>query len=100
MFDELRYQFQLWRLQREKRSLRAASDKENKALEARWKRDDPGPEKRLEEVRNLAEVEMHEVLAVDEQIARLQTRYLLEQAERYLLPRPPFRADGEGAAWE
>ena len=99
MFEGARYQFRLRRLQKKKRSLRAFYAAKNKALEARWRGADPGPEKRLEELRDLTDLEIHEVLIIDEQISRLQTTYLLEQAERYLLPRPPFKTDTEDAAW-
>jgi len=100
MIDGTRYQFRLWRLQKKKRSLRALYAAHTEALEVRWRADDPGPEKRLKELQDLTDLEIHEVMLVDEQISRLQTTYLLEQAERYLLPRPPFKTDTEDAAWE
>src|SRR5262249_47561304 len=56
--------------------------------------------KRLKELQDLTDLEIREVMLVDEQISRLQTTYLLEQAERYLLPQPPFKTDTEDAAWE
>ena len=82
MIDGTRYQFRLWRLQKKKRSLRALYAAHTEALEVRWRADDPGPEKRLKELQDLTDLEIHEVMLVDEQISRLQTTYLLEQAER------------------
>ena len=64
------------------RRLRAFYAEQTKALEVRWRADDPGPEKRLKELQDLTDLEIHEVMLVDEQISRLQTTYLLEQAER------------------
>jgi hypothetical protein len=100
VFEEARYQFRLRRLQREKRRLRAFYAAENKALEARWRDAGTAPEKRLQEAQDLTYLELHEVMIVDEKISRLETTYLLEQAERYLLPRPPFKTDTEDASWE
>ena len=99
MFEGARYQVRLWRLQKEKRRLRASYATENNALEGRWREAGTAPEKRLQELQELTDLEIHQIMAVDEKISRLQTTYLLEQAERYLLPRP-FNIDTEDASWE
>lgn len=42
---------------------------------------------------------MHDVLEIDDRISRLQTTFLIDEAQRYLLPTPKFSDDHRGA-WE
>lgn len=91
MFSRLRYEFALRRLQREKR--RTEQFYTAKVAETQNKKTN------LIETQKLDEEQIHETQVIHDQIARLQTGFLREQAERYLLPVPKFD-DGDGGAWE
>jgi hypothetical protein len=91
MFSRLRYEFALRRLQRGKR--RTERLYATKEAEIKDKKNN------LIELQKLGEEQIHETQVIHDQIARLQTVFLREEAERYLLPIPKFD-DGDGGSWE
>jgi hypothetical protein len=91
MFEDFRSEFALRRLQRERRRLIAWYEAEDSKLLKQ-----PG---NLEKIQRLYTEQMHETATIDDQVARLQTNYLRDQAQHYLVPMPEFNTDTNGA-WE
>lgn len=91
MFARLRYEFALRRLQTEKR--RTERFYATKEAEISDKKNN------LIEMQRLNEEQIYETQVVHDKIARLQTVFLRNEAERYLLPVPEFN-DGDDGAWE
>jgi hypothetical protein len=57
-----------------------------------------GP-KTVEELEKLTHEEIFEVQVIEDKISRLQTTFLRDEAQRYLLPVPEFNTTDDGA-WE
>lgn len=91
MLAKLRHDFVLWHLQREKRKTRAWHAERQKNPQTK--------PKDVQELQQLTEREMFEVQSIEDQISRLQTTFLIDEAQRYLLPTPPFDTEPEGS-WE
>lgn len=90
MLDGARHYLQLQRLQKIKRRTHAAYAKDlKKARDQKKDRDE------LEHIRFN---EQSEIDFVNDEIATLHTRYLLDLADKYLLPKPDFD-DGEKGVW-
>ena len=90
MWDEISHHYKLRELQKEQK--RANDSDSNRIEEARK----AGPDHYdLDELRHDARTND---LYLDDQIRALQSCYLMKQAERYLLPTPPF--DKESGNWE
>jgi len=87
----LRYEYALRRLQKEKRATDAHYEKEQAVLEAK--------KAGLIEMQRADEHQIYEAQRINDQIAGLQTNFLREEAERYLLPIPAFDTS-ENGAWE
>src|SRR5208282_1491914 len=90
MLDWLRYRHELTRLQREKRRIQAYHEKAwRKATEEKQPQ---------QELSILLAGEGHELTMVRDEIAQLETRYLISEAEKYLLQEPPL--DEKEGKWE
>ena len=90
MLDGLRYRFKLWKLQRSNTGITKFYTKERKkAL---------NQQNGLEELELIFHNAMSEHSLVNDEIAQLQSGYLLGQAEKYLIPKPEFKQTG--GAWE
>ena len=88
--ETISHNFELRRLQHQKKKTRKHHTKlYDEAQKQKKKRDE------LEEI---IHDEWGEVDFIDDKIAKLQTRYLLQQAEKYLIPKPEF--DTDSGAWE
>lgn len=92
MLATLRYELALWRLQKEQRKLRHYFEKKNRELVAN--------KASAIEMQRLSEEEMFEVGTIQDQIARLQTTFFREEANRYMIHVPPFDTEADNAAWE
>ena len=90
MFDGLSHELKLRRLQRQK----IKTSKHYRTLHDQAQKQ----KKKEDELQNIISEEMHNLDLIDDDIAKLHTRYLLQQAERYLIPKPEFNT--EGGAWE
>jgi hypothetical protein len=88
VFDGLRYSIQLSRLQRSKRRISDACREDIARARAEKKTD--------EEIEGIESSERSALASVDDNIAFLQTRFLIQQAQRLLVPTPPW--DG-GPSW-
>ena len=90
MWDEISHHYKLRELQRkQKRANDSDSNRIEKARKGGADRCD------LDELKHEARtIDLY----FDDQIRALQSRYLIKQAERYLLPTPPF--DKESGNWE
>jgi hypothetical protein len=55
--------------------------------------------KDVDEIERLDLEEMHEIQSIDDKISRLQTSFLIEEAQWLLIPTPSFDTE-EGRAWE
>jgi hypothetical protein len=90
MIRTLRYEFALWSLQAERARTRVFfAEMDRKAVES----------KNVDKIQSANFEEMHEIQVIDDQIARLQTTFLRNEAQRYLLPMPEFNTGPDGA-WE
>jgi hypothetical protein len=91
VFNRLRYEIAVRRLQREMRQTQQFyTAKSAEALKNKLG---------AMEMQKLNEEEIFEVQVIHDKIARLQTTYLREEAERYLVPVPPFNHEKDGD-WE
>ena len=90
MFESISHEFELRCLQREK--------KKTRKHHARLYDEAEKQKKKRDELEEIIHYEMSEVDFIDDKIAKLQTRYLLQQAEKYLIPKPEF--DTDSGAWE
>ena len=90
MFDALKYNIDLWKLQREKDKNKRFYSKKIAEAEKKKYSDDG--------IDSIVREEVHEIGMVDEEIARVQGLFLVSQAEKYLIPLPKFNTDGED--WE
>jgi hypothetical protein len=91
LFERIRYEFALWRLQNERRQTLAwYADADSKS---------PKEPKNLEELQSRTDSELHDIRVIDDNIASLQTTFLREQTQRYLVPMPEFKTDATGD-WE
>jgi hypothetical protein len=86
LFEALTYGYQLRRLQSRKRRTEAIY---RKAIE-----DARASKQTVEQVRSIDSEEMFETAILDDEIAALQTKFLVKAAERTLLPVPTFDVDG------
>jgi hypothetical protein len=91
VFRKLRYNLALRRLQNKKRRTRDGYTDQQ--------RDSKTKPKSVCEYQELLEREMHDVHVIEDEISRLQTSYLIDEAQRYFLPTPAFSTDADGA-WE
>jgi hypothetical protein len=55
--------------------------------------------KDIDEIERLDSEEMHETQSIEDKISRLQTSFLIEEAQRLLIPPPAFDTKEDGA-WE
>ena len=90
MLKRLKYEWALRRLQREKARTRAFFVEPNRAAVE---------SKDIAEIERITTEEIHEMLSIEDKISRLQTTFLIEEAQRLLIPTPAFELDKDGA-WE
>lgn len=89
MLDDLQHVWRIWRRQAQKQDI----SKEYRKLQAKARK-----EKEEEEINRLIHEEMWETDLINDEILQLQSRYLLNKAEKYLLPKPEFKS--QDGAWE
>jgi hypothetical protein len=86
----LKYEWALQHLQREKEKTRAFYVEPHKAAVSN---------KDIDEIERLDSEEMHETQSIEDKISRLQTSFLIEEAQRLLIPTPAFDTK-EDSPWE
>jgi hypothetical protein len=91
MLKHLKYEWALQRLQREKEKTRTFYLEPYR--EARAIKD-------VDEMDRLSSEEMHETKSIEDKISQLQTSFLIEEAQRLLIPTPAFDAKEKDGAWE
>ena len=90
MLKCLKYEWALRRLQREKVKTRTFFVEPNRAAVK---------SKDIAEIERLTTEEIHEMLSIEDKISRLQTTFLIDEAQRLLIPTPAFELNEDGA-WE
>jgi hypothetical protein len=91
VFENLRHNFALRRLQKQKRQIMAWYKNAESSLSKE--------QLTFEKMQSLSSDEIHEIGTINDQIARLQTSFLIDEAQRCLLPTPEFDSSA-GGAWE
>lgn len=91
MFTYLRYAIALRKLQKERQRTRAWFAAKESEI--------PKETANLQKLESLTHEEIFEIATIENKISFLQTTYLRNQAQRYLLPVPEFK-EGDDGAWE
>ena len=87
MFEGIKFNFRLLKLQRQRSKVKAFYNKAN--IEARKKGES------REELEGIWQEERMELVLIDDDISHLISQRLLSLAEEYLLPRPEFKEEGK-----